>query len=296
VTAVQAFQEIEPMQRWLSGRRAGRRVVFVPTMGALHEGHGACVRLAGTVERALVVASVFVNPTQFGPGEDLDRYPRTLDRDLEKLRAWGCDAAFIPATEVVYPVPQRAWVEVEGLAEPLCGRSRPGHFRGVATVVCKLFGMVRPDVAVFGQKDAQQALVVRALVEQLNLGVELRLAATVREPDGLAMSSRNRHLDAEDRRRAVGLHRSLDAARHSLLAGERDARALERSARDALHAAGIERIDYVELRRAGDLSPLERAEGRVILAIAAYAGPTRLIDNMVFEVSGASVDADVPLF
>jgi pantoate--beta-alanine ligase len=290
------FHEIEPMRRWLAGGRSDRRVVLVPTMGALHEGHGACVRLAAAVDRALVVASVFVNPTQFGPGEDLDRYPRTLEADVEKLRAWGCDAVFAPSAPAMYPVPQRAWVEVEGLAEPLCGRFRPGHFRGVATVVCKLFNLVRPDAAVFGQKDAQQALVVRALVEQLNLGVELRLAATVREADGLAMSSRNRLLAPDQRRRALGLYRGLKAAQRALEAGERDARSLERTARAALEEAGLERVDYVELRRADDLSPLERAEGRVILALAAYAGSTRLIDNMVFEVSPARIVADAPLF
>jgi pantoate--beta-alanine ligase len=290
------FRDIEPLQRLLSEQRARRRVALVPTMGALHDGHGACVGLAREVERAFVVCSVFVNPTQFGAGEDLDRYPRTLDADVEKLRGWGCDAAFAPPPAVMYPRPQQVWVEVEGVAAPLCGRFRPGHFRGVATVVSKLFHIVGPGVAVFGQKDAQQALVVRALVEQLNLGVELRIARTVRESDGLALSSRNRFLGPEERTRARGVYRALLAGSDALLSGERDARAVERAAAGALRAAGIERTDYAELRRADDLSPLERAEGRVILALAAYAGTTRLIDNMVFDVGAEGVVADVPLW
>jgi pantoate--beta-alanine ligase len=203
---------------------------------------------------------------------------------------------FAPAVGVMYPHPQRVWVDVGGVSEPLCGRFRPGHFRGVATVVSKLFHIVRPDVAVFGQKDAQQALVVRSLVEQLNLAVELKLARTVREPDGLAMSSRNRYLSAPERARALALYRALQAARAALEGGERDARAVERAAGDALRAGGIERIDYAELRRADDLSALERAEGRVILAIAAHAGSTRLIDNMVFDVGARGVISDVALF
>jgi pantoate--beta-alanine ligase len=290
------FREIDPLRRWLRGRDAGVRVAFVPTMGALHDGHGACVRVAGEVERAWIVGSVFVNPTQFGPGEDLDRYPRTLDADLEKLSAWGCTAVFAPAASEMYREPQRAWVEVEGVSAPLCGRFRPGHFRGVATVVAKLFNIVQPDVAVFGQKDAQQALVIRAMVRQLDLPVALRLARTVREPDGLAMSSRNRYLAPDARERALGLHRALLGAARALDGGERDARAIERAALDTLRAAGVDRVDYAELRAAEDLSALERAEGRVILAIAAHVGATRLIDNMVFDVRGPDVRADVALF
>ena len=294
---MRVFHEIEPLRGFLAGlRREDRRVAFVPTMGALHDGHGACVRLARSVDRGAVVCSVFVNPAQFAPGEDVDRYPRTLDADAEQLRGWNCDAVFAPAVAVMYPRPQRVWVDVAGLSEPLCGRFRPGHFRGVATVVSKLFHIVRPDVAVFGQKDAQQALVVRSLVEQLNLAVELKLARTVREPDGLAMSSRNRYLSAPERARALALYRALQAARAALEGGERDARAVERAAGDALRAGGIERIDYAELRRADDLSALERAEGRVILAIAAHAGSTRLIDNMVFDVGARGVISDVALF
>ena len=294
---MRVFHEIDALRGFLAGhRRSDRRIAFVPTMGALHDGHGACVGLARSVEGGVVVCSVFVNPTQFAPGEDADRYPRTLDADLERLRGWNCDAVFSPSVGVMYPRPQQVWVEVAGVSEPLCGRFRPGHFRGVATVVSKLFHIVRPDVAVFGQKDAQQALVVRSLVQQLDLGVELKLAATVREHDGLALSSRNRYLSAPERAQALALYRALVAARIALEDGERDARAVERAAGDALRAGGIERIDYAELRRADDLSALERAEGRVILAIAAYAGSTRLIDNMVFEIGAHGVVSNVALF
>jgi pantoate--beta-alanine ligase len=290
------FHDIRALQHFLGAERSGRRVAFVPTMGALHAGHGACVRLARDVPNALVVSSIFVNPTQFGPGEDFERYPRTLEADGERLREWGCDAVFAPDAPSMYPRAQTVWIEPGPLAEPMCGRFRPGHFRGVATVVAKLLHVVRPDVAVFGQKDAQQALVVRALVEQLNMDVDVRLARTVREPDGLAMSSRNAYLHAGARRQATALYAALGAARRALESGERDARRVESAARDVLRGAGIERVDYVELRDARDLSALEVVKGRVILALAAYAGLTRLIDNMVFDVRDESLDADVMLF
>ena len=290
------FRAIEPLQGFLAERRRGRPVVFVPTMGALHAGHGACLEVAREIPDALVVCSVFVNPTQFGPGEDFDAYPRTLASDVEQLRAWRCDALFAPAPEVMYPEPPRAWVTVDGVSEPMCGRFRPGHFRAVATVVTKLFHIVGPDVAVFGQKDAQQALVVRALVRQLNMGIELRLCRTVREADGLALSSRNRYLTPDERARAAGLYRGLGRARTALEAGERDPAAVERATLASLRTDGFDRVDYVELRRADDLCTLERVEGRVILAAAAWVGRTRLIDNMVFDVGATRVVADVALF
>jgi pantoate--beta-alanine ligase len=290
------FRAIEPLQGFLAERRQGRPVVLVPTMGALHAGHGACVAVGREVPGALVVCSIFVNPTQFGPGEDFDAYPRTLAADVEHLRAWRCDALFSPSREVMYPEPPRAWVTVDGVSEPLCGRFRPGHFRAVATVVTKLFHIVTPDLAVFGQKDAQQALVVRSLVRQLNMGVGLRLCRTVREPDGLALSSRNGYLTPDERTRAAGLYRALGRARAALEAGERDPAAVERAAMTSLRADGFDRIDYAEVRRADDLCALERVEGRVILAAAAWVGRTRLIDNMVFDVEATGVVADVALF
>jgi pantoate--beta-alanine ligase len=293
---MQLFHQIDALQQFIAAERGGRCVVFVPTMGALHRGHGACVARARAVKDALVVSSIFVNPSQFAPGEDFERYPRTLSADAALLREWKCDALFAPAVEDVYPAPQTVWIEPGPLAEPMCGMFRPGHFRGVATVVAKLFHIVGPDAAVFGQKDAQQALVVRAMVRELNLGVDLLVASTVREDDGLAMSSRNAYLDAASRRQAAALYAALQSARRALESGERSAQRIAGGARDVLTAAGIDRIDYVELRNADDLSALEAAKGRVILAIAAHAGGTRLIDNMVFDVRADAVDADVPLY
>jgi pantoate--beta-alanine ligase len=293
---MEIIRAIEPLARYLDTRRAGERISFVPTMGALHDGHGACVELARAVASARVVCSIFVNPTQFGPSEDVTRYPRTIDADLAKLGAWGCDAVFVPSVDEMYSEPQRAWITVDEIAEPLCGRFRPGHFRGVATVVAKLFHLVRADVAVLGQKDAQQALVIRAMVRALDFPVRLRLARTVRESDGLAMSSRNAYLSPHERTTASALCRGLSAARSMLEAGERDARAIEKSAADVLRAAGIDRIDYVEVRRADDLSALERVEGHAILALAAWVGHARLIDNMVFDVNQRAVVSDVALF
>jgi pantoate--beta-alanine ligase len=251
-------------------------------MGALHRGHGACIAVARATPDALVAASIFVNPSQFSPGEDFQKYPRTLDADMEHLRRWNCDVLFAPAPEVMYPEPQGVWVEAGGVAEPLDGRFRPGHFRGVATVVAKLFHIVRPDVAVFGQKDAQQALVIRALVRQLALDIELHLARTVREEDGLAVSSRNVYLSAQERVQAGTLFKSLEAARRSLESGERNPRSVEASATDTLRSAGL-RIDYAGCGRRRSFR-FGRREGPRYTAIAAHVGTTRLIDNMVFDV------------
>jgi len=291
---MQIFSEIAPLRAYLAGERRDEHVAFVPTMGALHDGHGACVREAAAVENAVLAVSIFVNPAQFGPGEDLGAYPRSLERDLELCRQWGCDVVFTPLPGEMYPAPQAVWVDVEGLSAPLCGASRPGHFRGVTTVVAKLFNIVQPDVAVFGQKDAQQALVIREMVRQLDMPVHLRVARTVREADGLAMSSRNAYLSAEDRGKAVGIFRCLQAAAEMISGGERAARLVEARVVDEMKDAGISEIDYCELR-GGGLSTLERLEGRVILAVAANVGGTRLIDNMVFEIDGESAAVDVAL-
>jgi len=293
---MRVFHDIGSLRQHLAVERKHRRVAFVPTMGALHRGHGECVALARAVPGSLVVCSVFVNPAQFAPGEDFEKYPRTLDADAGHLRRWNCDVLFAPTVAEMYPEPQRTWITVEGLADPLDGRFRPGHFRGVATVVAKLFHVVRPDVAVFGQKDAQQALIVRSLVRQLALDIELVLARTVREADGLAVSSRNAYLGAVERRQAGALFAALTDARRALDAGERDARRIEAVAIEVLRRAGIVRVDYAELRDAADLSALVIAKGRVILALAAYAGTTRLIDNMVFDVGDDGVQSDVVLY
>ena len=293
---MERFHDIGALREFLARERRGRPVAFVPTMGALHRGHGACVARARESEGTLVVCSIFVNPSQFAPGEDFQRYPRTLEADAALLSDWKCDVLFAPPVAAMYPEPQSLWVEPGPPAAPMCGRFRPGHFRGVATVVAKLFHIVDPDLAVFGQKDAQQALVVRSMVTQLNMRVALRLARTVREEDGLAVSSRNAYLDPFQRRQAASLFAALSAARLALESGERNARRIEAIATDVLKHSSFRKIDYVELRGAHDLSALEAAKGRVILAIAAYAGGTRLIDNMVFDVRGDAVDADVMLY
>lgn len=289
------FRDTVALRDYLAGCRADRCVAFVPTMGALHAGHRACVGVAQTPPRAMSVVSIFVNPAQFGPGEDLDAYPRTVDRDLDLCRQWGVDVVFVPAVRTMYPVSQSVWVDEEGLTDVLCGAARPGHFRGVATVVMKLFHIVEPDMAVFGQKDAQQALVIRRVVDQLNSPVRIALAAISREPDGLARSSRNAYLSPEERGRATSLYSALCAAGDALDSGERSARRIEEIAKQRMSGAGLD-VEYAECRTAVDLCSLEEIAGRVILALAARVGATRLIDNCVYLVDGDRVDRDVALF
>lgn len=257
----------------------GRRVALVPTMGCLHEGHLVLVRRARELAD-FVVVSIFVNPTQFGPGEDFDRYPRALERDRELLRAEGVEVIFAPPPGEMYPAGFQTFVTVERLSEPLCGARRPGHFRGVATVVAKLFCAVEPDVAVFGEKDYQQFQVIRRMVSDLDLPVAVEGVPTVREPDGLAMSSRNAYLSAEERRSALGLSRALARAQELVDAGEERPSALEAAARAVLEGAGLQ-IDYAEVRHPETLEPMESAAPRALLALAAFAGTTRLIDNRV---------------
>jgi pantoate--beta-alanine ligase len=265
-------------QRVSAWRSAGLRVGFVPTMGNLHAGHLALIDIARQ-HADRVVASVFVNPTQFAPGEDYARYPRTLEADAAALSARGCDLLFAPAVEEMYPEGTHGLVEVRvpGLEDLLCGAFRPGHFRGVATVVAKLFGQVRPDVAVFGAKDWQQLLVVRAMVIGLDFGIEIIAGPTLREPDGLAMSSRNQYLSAEDRQKAPVIHRTLQAMAAAVRQGA-SIPAAESAARIALEAEGFV-VDYVAVRAAEDLGMPVPGQARVALA-AARLGNTRLIDNI----------------
>lgn len=265
-------------------RAAGRRVALVPTMGYLHEGHLSLVDRA-RAGSAWVVMSIYVNPLQFGPAEDFERYPRELERDARIAEERGVDLLFAPTDAEMYPdFPQRPAVTVvpRALADRLCGRSRPGHFEGVLTVVAKLFHIVQPDVAVFGQKDYQQSVLVRRMVRDLNLSVEVVVAPVVREPDGLAMSSRNAYLSAEERRAARALSRSLAAAVRAFRAGERRADALRGAAERALAAAGGVETEYVELVHPETLEPVEAAAAAGhVCAVAARVGPTRLIDNTV---------------
>lgn len=258
-------------------RRAGARVGLVPTMGALHAGHLSLVAAA----RAAcdhVVASVFVNPTQFGPGEDLDAYPRDLEGDAAKLAAAGCDALFTTPAGAMYPPGYATWVTVEGLTETLCGASRPGHFRGVTTVVTKLLHIAEPDAAFFGEKDRQQLAVIRRLVADLDLPVEVVGCPIVREPDGLALSSRNAYLSADERSRAVALSRGLRRANAAFAAGERAADALTGLVAAELEGAA-DAVDYVAAVDPATMQPVARAAPGVVLAVAARLGATRLIDN-----------------
>ncbi|MCZ7662243.1 MAG: pantoate--beta-alanine ligase [Thermoleophilia bacterium] len=258
-------------------------VGLVPTMGYLHEGHLSLARRARQ-ENALVVMSIFVNPTQFGPNEDLSHYPRDLERDLFLAEEEGVDLVFHPPPEEMYLPGHATWVDVEGLTEHLCGASRPGHFRGVSTVVTKLFGICRPDRAYFGQKDAQQAFVIRRLTADLDLGVEVVVCPTVREPDGLALSSRNVYLTEEERAEAPVLYRALRSAEALIASGERDARLVVRDVLEVLAQSPHGRVDYVEVVDTATLQPLEILAGEVLLALAVWFGGTRLIDNLVVRV------------
>lgn len=265
-------------------RRAGRAVGFVPTMGYLHEGHLSLVDRARR-EADVVVVSIFVNPAQFGPDEDYDAYPRDLDRDLEAAADRGVDVVFAPEVAEMYPRSQTVWVEPGPLADRLCGASRPGHFRGVLTVVLKLFHAVEPDLAVFGRKDFQQLVLVRRMTEELNLPIRILGGPVIRESDGLAMSSRNAYLSDEERRRSLSLSRGLRRARRSFGEGERDPARLEEVARATLEQAGA-RIDYVEVVDPSTLERPEEARADSVCAVAAHVGDTRLIDNA--RLGGAS--------
>ena len=259
-------------------RAAGETIGFVPTMGALHAGHLSLVRIAR--EHAdRVVASVFVNPAQFGPGEDFNSYPRQPEKDAAMLEEAGCDLLFLPGVETIYPPGNATFVEPAGAAEGLEGAFRPGHFRGVATVVCALFNLVRADVAVFGEKDAQQLAVVRQMVRDLHLPVEIVPGPTIREADGLAMSSRNAYLSAEERQAATVLHRSLRAAEELIGAGERRADAVRERMREVLNTEPLARVEYAEVVDADSFRPVEVLKGRLVLPLTVRIGGTRLIDN-----------------
>lgn len=291
---MERFSTIASLRSYLrAGKQRGNSIALVPTMGALHGGHRRCVEIARESADILLV-SIFVNPTQFSASEDLAGYPVTLERDLEDCQAWGCDAVFTPEMHEMYRSKQIAWVDVDGISQPLCGRTRVGHFRGVGTVVAKLFHMVEPDVAVFGQKDAQQALVIQRMVEQLNFPVQLRLCPTIRDADGLALSSRNRYLSDDERKRATGIFAALQAGRRALVGGERAPEAVCRVVASALRESGVTEIEYVELIDAQDLKPLATVQGTVLLAVAARVGVARLIDNLVLQV-GRNVE-DTTLF
>lgn len=283
---MRTLKTVEAIRNFSRARKAqGHKVALVPTMGYLHEGHLSLVR-EGKRRASSVLVSIFVNPIQFGPQEDLDRYPRDLLRDSALLEAEGVDALFVPDVAEMYPAGFATRVSVEGpLTEGLCGARRPGHFAGVATVVTKLFAGCEPDLALFGQKDAQQAAVIRRLTQDLNLPVDIVVCPIVRERDGLALSSRNVYLSPEERSQAPVLYRSLKAAEALFAAGERRAEALLEAVRREIAQAPLARTDYVKLVDAERLVPVERVESPALLALAVYFGATRLIDNTVLSPS-----------
>ncbi|MEW6239221.1 MAG: pantoate--beta-alanine ligase [Chloroflexota bacterium] len=267
--------------------RSARRLLdepvgFVPTMGYLHEGHISLARRAREECRS-VVASIFVNPTQFGPNEDLSKYPRDPERDLRLLEPVGVDLVWTPTPEEMYPPGFQTWVEVEGLTRPLEGAARPGHFRGVTTVVAKLFNAVQPQVAYFGQKDAQQAAVIRRMTRDLDFPIEVVVCPTVREADGLAMSSRNAYLNADERRAATVLFRALSAAKVVFEKGERDAGRLRQVVTETVSAEPLAKLQYVSCADYDTLEELEKVSGKSLLSMAVFMGKTRLIDNFVLE-------------
>jgi pantoate--beta-alanine ligase len=261
-------------------RSFSRTVGLVPTMGYLHEGHLSLVRRARE-ECEHVVVSIFVNPTQFGPKEDLSSYPSDLDRDLSLLEPLGTDLVWTPTAEIMYPQGYQTWVEVEAITRPLEGAMRPGHFKGVTTVVAKLFNGVQPDKAYFGQKDAQQAAVIRQMRRDLSYPIEIVICPIVREPDGLAMSSRNVYLDTEQRKAATVLYRSLSAAKEAYEDGVREAETLRQIMKDVLASEPLAQVQYVSCADYDTLEELNTATGKTLLSMAVFVGKTRLIDNFV---------------
>ena len=273
------------MRAWSENeRRTGATIGFVPTMGALHQGHASLIT-ASVADCTRTVLSVFVNPTQFAPNEDYSRYPRTWEDDRTLAQSLGVDAIYVPEAKDMYPDNYATYVAVEGLTSRLCGASRPLFFRGVTTVVTKLFNAVQPHRAYFGQKDAQQAAVIQRMTRDLDFGIDIVVMPIVRESDGLAMSSRNRYLNPEERQRALSISRGLGEAQRLLDAGERDPHQILATVRNALKDM---KVDYIELVNADEITSLTEISGRVLLAVAAWVGDTRLIDNLIFETPESS--------
>jgi len=281
---MEIVETINGVRDHLVRARARGRVGLVPTMGVLHAGHASLIEAS---RRACdtVVVSIFVNPTQFGPNEDFDRYPRDLRADADVCERLGVDLIFAPSTREMYPRVNRTWIEVEKLSEPLCGAHRPGHFRGVATVCAKLFNIVQPDAAYFGQKDAQQAVLIRRMVADLNLPLEIIVCPIVREPDGLAISSRNRYLDAAQRREATRLYQALSAARRRFAEGVGETGTLIATMREVLSQSPALRVEYVEIVDAETLEPVASIDRPALAALAVHVGSTRLIDNTILDLN-----------
>ncbi len=281
VTSLKIITTIDDMHAACSVlRRDGKRLGFVPTMGALHQGHISLVR-AARARCDVVAVSIFVNPLQFGPNEDFARYPRTFDRDRQMLEAEGVSLLFAPSKEDMYPAGASTAVIVEGLSERLCGRSRPGHFRGVTTVVAKLFHIIQPDFAFFGQKDAAQVAIIQKMVRDLDMDIEIAVCPIVRETDGLALSSRNAYLDPQQRKAATVLHRALMRVQFMIDRGEKSATALVTAGKEVIAEEPAARLDYFEVVDPHTLDPLADISNGALVAVAAFLGNTRLIDNIV---------------
>jgi pantoate--beta-alanine ligase len=283
VKIVHSIEQMRALCR--AARQNEQRLGFVPTMGALHAGHLALVR-AARAQCATVAASIFVNPTQFGPNEDYAKYPRALEHDQQMLEAEGVSLLFAPAVEEMYPPGASTFVTVEGLSDRLCGGSRPGHFRGVATAVSKLLHIVSPDVAYFGQKDAAQVAIIRKMVRDLAFALEIVVVPTVREPDGLALSSRNAYLHPKERKQALVLYRALCRVQTLADQGERSARKLMEAAKEVFREEPIVRLDYVDIVNQDTLEPVDDVSQGALVAVAAFVGNARLIDNIVLLGTG----------
>jgi pantoate--beta-alanine ligase len=264
-------------------KSAGKKIGFVPTMGALHEGHFSLIR-AAKEQTDFVVASIFVNPAQFGPGEDIDKYPRPFDADVKACKDLGVDVVFAPTVAQMYPQKNLTWVNVEKLTESLCGKSRPGHFRGVATVCAKLFNIIQPDIVFLGQKDAQQAIVLQRMVADLNMPLKIVVCPTVRQADGLAASSRNKYLSAAQRKDAALVYAALQEAELFIKAGRRKSSELIGEMEKILKISKQIKIDYISVVDAQTLDNLDEVKGKVLIALAVKIGSTRLIDNIVIDV------------
>ena len=265
-----------------AARGKGERIGLVPTMGALHIGHISLIE-AAVKQCEFVVVSIFVNPTQFGPGEDFEKYPRPLEADLDICKKAGVNLVFAPGPEQMYPGENFTWVNVEKLTEPLCGKSRPGHFRGVTTVCAKLFNIVRPDIAFFGQKDAQQAIVIRRMVADLNMPLEIVICPTIREPDGLAVSSRNQYLDRQQRQDATYVYKSIEKCREMVNAGKIETQEIIEEMKKVLQQKSSIEIEYISIVDSETLASIDRINGKVLAAVAVRLGPARLIDNILID-------------
>ena len=267
-----------------AAHRRGKKIGFVPTMGALHIGHISLIEAAAR-KCDFVVVSIFVNPAQFGKGEDFEKYPRPVSADLKICKKAGVNVVFAPATKEMYPDENLTWVNVERLSEPLCGQFRPGHFRGVATVCAKLFNIVGPDIAFFGQKDAQQAIVVRRMVADLNMPLEIDICPTIRRPDGLAVSSRNQYLTGQQKKDATLICKSLTKCREMIDAGAKDPKTIIKEMRKILKKIPSAEIGYISIVDAGTLERIDRIAGKILAAVAVRIGSTRLIDNVLLDTA-----------